>query len=667
MILTLDKQNWFFDMLRQFFMALDSVIYSLISWILQGIFELSNVAVNDSFVEIIYKRIYVVLGIFMVFKLTFSFLQYMINPDTLVDKERGTGKLIVRIVVMLCLLVGMPIFFFDDLIEIKHKDGTVEQSTVLDALQEGVLNTLPKLILGSSDAADVAESSKENGEYLATEMFKAFYYPAACDEGEAKADTCEKDAKKLTTLSSISATATQQNTDTGYYTYHYIWPLTTVAGIVLVVILLGFAVDIAVRVFKLILLQVVAPVPIMSYIDPKSSKDGAFNSWIKNFVSTYLDLFIKLGTVYIVLLLCSKLFSNEQDALIEGGIALNGFNEKTFLFVFLTIGLFKFAKDAPKFIKDALGIKDSGGSMFGGLQTLGAAAGLVGGATAGLVGGAAGGIAAAKAAKAAGNKGHGLSRVLGGGLSGLARGGTQGAKGAAKGNLLKGMSGAISAQNAITQRNLAAAAGGSTLFGRMGARADDFFGRSPAIEVADEDAKHLNTASDNLKNLWDYAEGKGFTKLAGENIGTKNSYKDIGGRDVRTVATRAGDHVLFKNAYEKAVSDGLTSMTFRGNTYDMATAGKIYGDFKDQTAEAYLKKVSNGDITDSVVEDRIMDINREIDSVSSGNRGSIGEFSASTINKDSATNVKDRAISIKPSAETLRRHKANREANKRGK
>ena len=73
---------------------------------------------------------------------------------------------------------------------------------------------------------------------------------------------------------------------------------------------------------------------------------------------------------------------------------------------FLIIGLFKFAKDAPKFIKSALGIKDSGGGLFDNLKGVGAAAGLAGGALAGAATGMIGGAAARNRAL----KEQGLSR-----------------------------------------------------------------------------------------------------------------------------------------------------------------------------------------------------------------------------------------------------------------
>ncbi len=82
--------------------------------------------------------------------------------------------------------------------------------------------------------------------------------------------------------------------------------------------------------------------------------------------------------------------------------------------IFLIIGLFHFAKEAPKFIKDALGIKDSGGGSFMGKALsgmAGAAAGFAGGlATGGLSGGLSG-IMTGASSGLAGKPGQAFAQV----------------------------------------------------------------------------------------------------------------------------------------------------------------------------------------------------------------------------------------------------------------
>ena len=400
MILMFDSVGWFNNQLRPFFGGLDYLDYTLLGWVIEGIFNLSSIFASKDVTEIIYTRIYTVLAIFMVFKLTFSFIKYVVSPDTMVDKEQGVGKIIARTLTMLAILIILPTIFF------KSDIFPGQNAPILTMLQNGVIKTLPKVILGiSDDNGNTTTTAKENGNVMALNMLSSLYYPNECKD----AAVCDSD-NKLTSLSGFSTSLNMTDTNSSYV-YYYMWPLTTLCGIILVFILVGIAVDVAIRVFKLMILQMIAPIPVMTYIDPKSSKDGAFNSWIKTFTTTYLDIFIKLGTVYLLLLLVKEFFSGKLFGNVYKTL---GFASGNFVMIFLIIGLFQFAKQAPKFIKDALGIKDSGGGSFMGKALsgmAGAAAGFAGGlATGGLAGGLSG-IMTGASSGLAGKPGQAFAQV----------------------------------------------------------------------------------------------------------------------------------------------------------------------------------------------------------------------------------------------------------------
>lgn len=400
MILMFDSVGWFNNLLRPFFGGIDYLVYTSLGWVIEGIFNLSSIFASKDVTEIIYTRIYTVLAIFMVFKLTFSFIKYVVSPDTMVDKEQGVGKIIARTLTMLAILIILPTIFF------KSDIFPGQNAPILTMLQNGVIKTLPKVILGiSDDNGNTTTTAKENGNVMALNMLSSLYYPNECKD----AAVCDSD-NKLTSLSGFSTSLNMTDTNSSYV-YYYMWPLTTLCGIILVFILVGIAVDVAIRVFKLMILQMIAPIPVMTYIDPKSSKDGAFNSWIKTFTTTYLDIFIKLGTVYLLLLLVKEFFSGKLFGNVYKTL---GFASGNFVMIFLIIGLFQFAKQAPKFIKDALGIKDSGGGSFMGKALsgmAGAAAGFAGGlATGGLAGGLSG-IMTGASSGLAGKPGQAFAQV----------------------------------------------------------------------------------------------------------------------------------------------------------------------------------------------------------------------------------------------------------------
>lgn len=622
MILTFDNYDFFVDFLRGVLASIDKLVFSLLGWIIEGIFNLSTLAVNVDFVQNIYKRIYVILAIFMVFKLSFSFLKYLVSPDAMTDKEQGVGKLAARIITMIVMLITFPILAFQPVKGMQNR-------TILQILQDGLVKTLPRIILGTKiDESNNSSSeikAKSNGEQLALSMLKSFYYPSVCPGGAAEDKKYESECNsyfqggsgsvqmeiasegiwsggtgitEIKSLSDFEESAKEQlaKSSDKAYAWNYMWPLTTITGILLIVIMLGISIDVAVRVFKLMILQMMAPIPIMSYIDPKASKDGAFNAWLKSFVSTYIDLFVKLGTVYLILLLAQALFSDQL-------FAKTDFKGLSFLYVrvFLIIGLFQFAKSAPKFIKDALGIKDNGGGFMDSLKTLGAAAGLAGGAVLGGIGGMASGIAAAKASGSKNPLTY-LNKFVGGGLAGIGRGSIHGAKGAAKGNPFAGASSALAAQNAITQRKIAAAAAGSTFLGRAGARTSEFFTGQTAAdkdqakldELEEEKAGYDRIAQTN-GNLYDYIMDKGAKQGASTVVAAK--YAGLG-----VLAMTYDD---FNSAYQNAKQNGLSSFSIKtasGHTVTMDTFSGDTAKFASDLQESSANQWAKNNATDAMLQ-----------------------------------------------------------------
>ena len=347
--------SWIQTQIRGLFASINFCIYSLIELIMQGIFDIANLKLTEGLIGDIYKRIYVFLAIFMVFKLTVSFITYMVNPDSITDKEKGAGKLITRTVTMLALILFLPNIF-----------------PLLSEAQQVFLPVLPKVILGQE--TDNSDSVADNAQLLAATALGAFYSPCTdCDEAN------RPDA--ITDINDMMDTYGKKVDGVYAYEFNYIFAL--IIGVVVVFILFSITIKVGIRLFKMFLLEMIAPIPIMSYIDPKSAKDGAFASWTKQLISTFLDIFIRLGIIYVVLMLLSAL----ADGTLIDSATLPGGVREAYLMVFLIIALLMFAKDAPNFVKDAMGIKhdkDTSGALAavtGGL--LGAGTGFVSGAISG--------------------------------------------------------------------------------------------------------------------------------------------------------------------------------------------------------------------------------------------------------------------------------------------
>ena len=164
------------------------------------------------------------------------------------------------------------------------------------------------------------------------------------------------------------------------YIFVYKFFLSTVAGVLCLILLLSLTIDVAVRVFKLLVLRLISPVAILSYIDPKSEK--TFNNWSKAVATTYLDLFIRIAIISFILMFISIIPKIEFSNYVSSDASTL---TKLFARLIIIFGLFIFAKQAPKFITETLGIdsKESGGIFSGVGKILGAttlARGVVGSA-----------------------------------------------------------------------------------------------------------------------------------------------------------------------------------------------------------------------------------------------------------------------------------------------
>ena len=186
-------------------------------------------------------------------------------------------------------------------------------------------------------------------------------------------------------------------------------------GIGVIIYLVILAVDVVVRGFKLALLQLLAPIPIISYVDPK---DKIFNQWIKMYMSTFLELFIKLLAISIAVNLLTMISSAELfDTALKTLVAI--------------IAVLVFAKLFPSIISKIFGIDSMGGSfkdiMGMGKTALGFGAGAALGAGAGLITGA----AAFGATKGQGfwQRAAAGAQGLGSGISGALHGAGAGSKG----------------------------------------------------------------------------------------------------------------------------------------------------------------------------------------------------------------------------------------------
>lgn len=396
--------------IRSIFAWLDIIVYGAIEIIYNLFMEIAQTNIFSSEInEKFGMRIYALLGIIMLFKLSFSLINYMINPSQMNDKSKGGGKLVTNILIVLLLIVTTPLLF-EAAFDLQHI-----------ILSE---NTVGKIILGTGGSEGLNVGAQERaGRIMSFDVFLAFYKPDStiidCQEdylvkddfnriglteacrnalngidesigaGKAYDKAVKNSSIKILTESKLLH-LTKPGSDTFVFDYNAV--LSTIAGGFVAWIMLIFCIDIAVRSVKLGFYQLIAPIPIISYIDPDSSKNGLFQKWLKNTASTFLDVFIRLAAIYFVIFIISNLDQMEvwKDGTMQRQTDL-------LVRVFVILGALLFAKQLPQLIQELTGIKLDGGFSLNPVKKMGNIP-LVGGlAAAGLTMAGAGAIGGFKA------------------------------------------------------------------------------------------------------------------------------------------------------------------------------------------------------------------------------------------------------------------------------
>lgn len=583
---------WFLGIIRGLFAAIDKVVVWLIESLYDLIFQISSVQVFDNAsLAAFANRITVILSIFMIFKLSLSFLNYIVNPDAMTDKSKGFSKLIQNIAVALVLLVSYQ-FLFDKAMELQQK--------IVDN------NTIPKLIIGS-----VGKNVK-NSSTISFPLFSAFVVPnndilyststdpnlTGCRsysryiEGSKPSATCNLTKAGYTdnVATDNSTVGTDANSQMDYIVEHqdtnalldfllrikkgdifafdYKFIISTICGAFAALVLLSFCMDVAVRIIKLYFLRLIAPIPIISYIDPIKG-EGIFKKWLSNVGKTYADLFIRLIAIFFAIFIIQQVATQP---------ALKDFNgnpiDNPFVIIFIIIGALMFAKQFPKLIQDITGISLDGKMQLNpfkkiGEQAVGGKAMLAG--AAGALGVAGGNLAhrAVNAKKNFNANGGGLKgglKTAGGFLTSTLAGATSGfvhssRQAYSSGKMTQGIKKGIEQANTHRTEREIGKENGATAFGILKAKAQDAVGLptdyqksrmqidnlqnvKKTVDSIDEAAKKEMLIKPNsyLSREWnDDNKKKEFKEASDAYIKAHNQYEALKNVDINNIKQDAVD------------------------------------------------------------------------------------------------------------------------------
>lgn len=369
---------------------IDGLLYDLVGNVFDifNFFATFSLFDNDTYKRII-NRIYIILGLIMLFALSYSLLRAVINPDEFSKGETTFPKLIKNVVISLIIITILPTIF---------QFATNIQKVIINQ------NTIPQIILGE-DACN--EKKTTPGKIIAYHSFTSFFYPSAdkCDSDDI--DKCAENISSSNEESKASESGNAANykkisddilngknvsfAEFNRLTYNvvegeitYIFLVSTIFGGFLLWVIANFCFDMAVRVIKLMFFEIIAPIPVVCRIIPGGKFKDVFSTWLKKIISTFLDVFIRVFILYVSILAINVVATNFA----------NFKNLSSFSYTFcgtthtlnwgqafaakalIIMGVVVFMKQAPKLIGDLFHL-DTGDMKLGLMDKLAMGGGLV--------------------------------------------------------------------------------------------------------------------------------------------------------------------------------------------------------------------------------------------------------------------------------------------------
>lgn len=345
------KQAWY-----GLWVLIDSLVYSLISIAYQVFNLIAKASLYNSEngdIKVMVERISVILGIGMLFIIAYNIILNIMNPDKVSSSgDKSMQGIFKNAIIAIVMLTAYSTVF-----------------TYMTRIQNHIIDSqvIEKIILGADETNNT--SSSDMGSTVAAKIFTTFFYPIDDNGNIVTYEDCENSSLDVCKAYREGVEAAESGSIVTFITnstlfdslvkkkphMKYLYIISTICGIIALLMFVSYVIDIGIRVAKMAFLQIIAPIPIMAYITKPSG--GMFSKWLNDLIKTYLSLFVRLITIYFAMFLINILASNMGNN--TGGVFGDTSNVSVIIKLFghlvLILGVLLFAKDAPKLLENLLG------------------------------------------------------------------------------------------------------------------------------------------------------------------------------------------------------------------------------------------------------------------------------------------------------------------------
>lgn len=336
-------------------------VYSLIVYVYKIFYSIATTRfLNNDIIQQLSSNIYILVSAIMLFAFSITILSAIVNPDLLTDNKKGVTALFKRSIIALALMVLVP-FAFDELYKIQDN---VMSNSLIERIVVGISYEC------DSDSSSDCEKGGNGGQVIAGTLISSVLYPEeklADSDGEIKvpANISESYEKMVSeNIRYMGAIAKNINVtvdgsggndnqvlkwdfDDDAYAFHFDGLLAVVVGLAILYILVIYAIDVAVRVFKLAFLELTAPISIVAYV---GVGDKMLSSWFKELGKTYAELFVRIVAIAFYLFLIHNLDS------FMGAFTSSDSDWTFVLKVFFMVGMLIFVKQVPDMLGRIFGV-----------------------------------------------------------------------------------------------------------------------------------------------------------------------------------------------------------------------------------------------------------------------------------------------------------------------
>ncbi len=352
---------------------IDEAVYKAAALLLRAFYEIiqigAKIGLDGEIIHSILQRLMVLAAIYALFRVAVMLITFIIDPSKIKDGQ-NTGMKIVKNVLIAVILLVTSSFMFEQL--------AVFETRVLVGYQTEDGSTtpglIPMIIYGRENVNSQSFGSEVEARSFTNKIWTLFFTPIIkCAEGSTQRYCVEyssviKGEKDIDALSDYTA----------YFNFTPIIPF--FAGCVLCYYFFTAVFELVGRIFRLLVLQIVYPIPVILSIDP-TQKSDRIKTFFTTYFGIYAQVFIRVATFQLAFVIMSIILNNLN---VLGGVGI-------ILKVIIVIGVLQAAKELPKLIEDAIGTKiaGSGGRSFGSVLSgiVGGTVGAIGGFAAGAAGG----------------------------------------------------------------------------------------------------------------------------------------------------------------------------------------------------------------------------------------------------------------------------------------